>query len=214
MEDIHKLLDDVLKQTAVEVKDSLFKNVILPNVREWLGTNSSLKALENEISEKIENNFEAIDNIIRNNLLEFEKRIIIDLQNIDITDGQLSDPREVLKPITKSISQVIGVLGVTIFSILCGGSGVALFATGPVGIVMGVIVGTLAFFLGRAKIEEIIKSKIYDKRIPPFVKRRLKEKISKSLTQKEREIVDDIYSSLSEAARPIYASIESLPLRA
>jgi len=208
MSQIDDKFNNALRLAAKDVKNHLLKNVVLPIVRQWLECNASLKKLEENINSGVHNQQNAIQDIVKDKLLNFETEIKLSLQNIE--GNELRDPNLILSPISKAISSIIGVVGITIISVIAGGEGMALIALGPVGIVIGVVVGIFAFVFGRSKIEEIIKSSLYDKKIPVFIKKRLKNKISSSIKQKEKEIEDSLLVALIEATEPVKEAIDSL----
>ncbi|MBR2923645.1 MAG: rod shape-determining protein [Clostridia bacterium] len=75
--------------------------------------------------------------------------------------------------IAKYITNIVGIITSVVLAVISGGAGLALLATGPVGIIMGLVVGACLFFLGRERVEEVVMNLS----IPKLARKMLKESI-------------------------------------
>jgi gas vesicle protein len=90
---------------------------------------------------------------------------------------------------------------------LSGGAGVALISGGPVGWVIGGIIGAFAFFLGKTKIEQEVSRVIADKKIPSLIKKTAKGKVATQLKLNESKFEQEIHDLLQEQLKPIYEAL-------
>ena len=101
-------------------------------------------------------------------------------------------------------------MGKIVLAIISGGSGAAIIASGPVGWIIGGIIGAVAFFLGKDKLEAKTKEFIISKKIPSFLKGTLKKKIASQLKNDEARFEEEVYRMLKEEMKPIYTVLENV----
>ena len=83
-------------------------------------------------------------------------------------DGKPVDP-EIAESITATIGLVVGAIGTMIIAAICGGSGMALIASGPIGLLIGAIIGVAVMFVAIAGAEEKAKEIVENTDIHRFV---------------------------------------------
>ena len=89
------------------------------------------------------------------------------------------------------IEAVVSVVVVVIMSMICGGSGMALLAAGPLGIILGAIIGIAAVVLGRDAATDIIMSMNI-----PVILRRFFNVNSIASQENNRKITDSVSSNM------------------
>lgn len=93
------------------------------------------------------------------------------------------------------ISGIMGVVLAVIGAAICGGGGVALVGTGPIGMITGAAAGLLIALIGKAPLEKAIRSV----RIPLLLRQMVTEKaVRRGLSRQEKDIETEIISALAD----------------
>jgi len=114
---------------------------------------------------------------------------------------------EITKSLSEVISNAVGVLGSSFIGVISGGSGMALIASGPFGWIIGAVIGAIIFFYKSDEIKKNIENYIVDKKIPSFVKKMAKNKITNELKLNEGKFEKDVYEMLRKHLQPVLETI-------
>ena len=205
---LKKRLDAVLMSITEMIKQDVYQNVIVATVQDWFEGNDSILALNKNINKNVKERWPFLENKIKSHLLEFEEQTKASLKESSGPKMQGLDIKAVSEAVSQSISVALGALGSAFLAMISGGAGTALIASGPVGWIIGAIVGAFAFFLGKTAIEGAISEFIADKRIPAMVKKTAKGKVAAQLKLNESKFESETYDLLREQLQPIYEAIE------
>ena len=203
-------------------------NIILPAFIEWReGRISTLNRLERKIKERTQSFFEGLsgagsqeleDEVVKPWLEEYVKpaierltKPICDEAGIPATELSLS-PDFALPPVnvagpSDSVDALDGintlgtmsvVIGSIIIATLLGGGGTALLFAGPIGWIIGLVIGVVATFVGK----EMAMDTIEDSDVWVWVRKMMisEETVQEKLEEKEEELFDQIFGALQEKA--------------
>lgn len=203
-------LDSIVVQLTEMMKADIYQNVIVNTVKDWFEGNDSILTLNSRIKKNVDNRWSFIEQKVKSRLVEFEEYSINVLEeNISSSKTEL-DVKEISNSVSQSISVAVGAIGTSVIAMISGGAGTAIIATGPVGLIIGAIVGVFAFFLGKDEIEKGISEYIADKKIPKLVKKTAKGKVSTQLKLNEAKFEQDIYNSLKKHLEPVYEAFSNV----
>lgn len=203
-------LDSILVQMTEMIKSDIYHKVIIITVIDWFQGNDSIKTLNDQIKNNVNNRWGFVEQKVKKLLIEFEQYSINILEDKILSVSGELDVKEISNSISQSISFALGAIGTTVVAMISGGAGTALIATGPVGLVIGAIVGVFAFFLGKDAIEKGISDFIADKKIPKALKKSAKKKVLAQLRLNETKFEQEIYVSLKNHLEPVYEVLSSV----
>lgn len=189
------------------IKHDIYDNIIVSTVRDWFEGNGSIITLNYNINKNVSDRWPFLQKKIKGQLLEFEEETKTALQNADSLKSQQLDVQAISEAVSQSISLAVGAIGTSFLAMLSGGAGVALISGGPVGWVIGGIIGAFAFFLGKTKIEQEVSKVIADKKIPSLIKKTAKGKVATQLKLNESKFEQEIHDLLQEQLKPIYEAL-------
>ncbi len=181
---VEKKVESDLTSLINTVSDALsgviLEKAVLPTYREWRGGNlSTLNDFEKKAAEAIRQYMQTDDTqqIIRKCALPWTSGILSGIQQdidklcrtygIDVGRMQLKDLSLYADNITASgldipivtvIDYVVGIVVTVVMAALSGGTGTALMMEGPIGWIIGAVIGVLAAVMGKQFVEKIIKS--------------------------------------------------------
>ena len=187
-------LDAKVSAIAEMIKHDIYDNIIITTVRDWFEGNGSIITLNNNINKNVSDRWPFLQKKIKEQLLEFEEETKTALQNADSLKSQQLDVQAISEAVSQSISLAVGAIGTSFLAMLSGGAGVAIISGGPVGWIIGGIIGVFAFFLGKIKIEQEVSKVIADKKIPSLIKKTAKGKVATQLKLNESKL-DEIFES-------------------
>ncbi len=203
-------------------------NIILPAFIEWReGRISTLNRLERKIKERTQSFFEGLsgagsqeleDEVVEPWLEEYVKpaierltKPICDEAGIPATELSLSpdfalptvnvagpsDSVDALDDID-TLGTMSVVIGSIIIATLLGGGGTALLFAGPIGWIIGLVIGVVATFVGK----EMAMDTIEDSDVWVWVRKMMisEETVQEKLEEKEEELFDQIFGALQEKA--------------
>lgn len=203
-------LDLLVVQLAEMIKADIYHNTIVSTVDDWFEGNDSIVALNKKIKVNVNKSWGYIEHKVKSHLLEFEEYSInIIKNNISIGSTKL-DVKEISSSVSQSISLVVGTIGTSIVVMIAGGTGTALIATGPIGLIIGAIIGIFAFIKSKDAINKGINNYIADKKFPKFIKKTVKGKVFTQLKLNEAKFEQDIYDSLKQHLIPVYKAISKV----
>jgi len=206
---LRKRLDDVVLRLTEMIKADVYENIIVATVRDWFEGNESVIQLNDAIRTNVQKRWPFVERKIAAELYEFQQKVKVPASACSGPDvGRLLNEQGVSEAVGQTISAAIGAIGTALVAMVSGGAGTALIAAGPVGWVIGAIIGALAFFLGKSKIEKEISSRIADKRIPAFLKKAAKSKVAAQLKLGEAHFEEQVYGLLREKLGPLYDMAE------
>jgi gas vesicle protein len=200
-------LDAKVLAIAEMIKHDIYDNIIVTTVRDWFEGNGSIITLNNNINKNVSDRWPFLQKKIKEQLHEFEEETKTALQNADSLKSQQLDVQAISESVSQSISLAVGAIGTSFLAMLSGGAGVALISGGPVGWVIGGIIGAFAFVLGKTKIEQEVSKVIADKNIPSFIKKTAKGKVATQLKLNESKFEQEIHDLLQEQLKPIYEAL-------
>ncbi len=203
-------LDNLTIQLTEMIKADIYQNVIINTVKDWFEGNDSILTLNEQIKSNVDNRWSFVEEKVKSRLVEFEEYSMKIIED-KISSGKSElDVKEISNSVSQSISVAIGTIGSSIIAMISGGAGTALIATGPVGLIIGLIVGVFAFFLGKEAIEKGVSEYIADKKIPKLIKKTSKGKVSTQLKLNEAKFEQEIFNSLKNHLKPVYKAISNV----
>ena len=220
------------------VVSELSYNIILPAFIEWReGRISTLNRLERKIKERTQSFFEGLsgagsqeleDEVVKPWLEEYVKpeierltKPICDEAGIPATELSLSpdfalptvnvagpsDSADALDGIN-TLGNMTAVIGSIIISTLLGGGGTALLFAGPIGWIIGLVIGVVATFVGKEMAMETIK----DSDVWVWAREMMipEETVQEKLEENEEELFDQIFDTLQEKAAAFDGLLEGI----
>ena len=157
----------------------------------WIKSNEGNKLIINTLIQWISDSRDVFENVtnpicdkynLPRNSLNVTNSIISDFRlivNSDTDFGDLTGLDDLLG--------IIGIVGALIIATLLGGGGVALLMTGPVGWIIGLIIGAIAMGIGFKKAKE----KIMHSNIPLVLRKTLSDKKIENKFNSEKEILKE-----------------------
>ncbi len=196
------LFDDMVDAIAKSIKKEIWDNAIVLSIENWMNSMSSIEMLETRIQKAVESKKNKIETIIRPTV----RRYIVDLESIigehsnNIIEqalvgfnGEVAD-FESDNSFTDDITFIVQSITVVVASVVSGGAGTAIIVTGPVGLIIGAIIGIFAARSGKETISSYVKMTP----LPPMIKKFSKSKVYSSLSSKENEFESEITESIRE----------------
>lgn len=205
---IKQRLNATNMRLSEELTRDLFENAILPATLSWFGTNSSVKALETDIRRSIEGRWPIIQVKIETALTDFEEQTRVQLKSFESNSAVALDVNAIIASLNERVGQVVAVIGTSFVAIVCGGSGVALLATGPLGIIIGAIVGAAVYLGNKDSVEEWVSQNLLNKSVPVFAKSLIKSKVSAELKRTEGPFQQRLFELLQEQTRLIAEALD------
>lgn len=203
-------LDSLVVQLTEMIKADIYQNIIVNTVKDWFEGSDSILVLNSQIKKNVDDRWRFVEQKVKSRLVEFEEYSINVLEESISSSKTELDVKEISNSVSQSISVAVGAIGASIIAMISGGAGTALIATGPVGLIIGAIVGAFAFFLGKVEIEKGISEYIADKNIPKLIKKSSKGKVSTQLKLNEAKFEQDIFNSLTKHLEPVYKAISNV----
>lgn len=203
-------LDYLVVEMTGMIKADIYENVIVNTVKDWFEGSESILELNDRIKTNVNSRWPFVELKVKNRLSEYETYSKSIIEGSISTGSNELDVKEISNSVSQSISVAVGALGTSIVAMISGGAGTALLATGPVGIIMGIIIGAFAWFLGKDELEKNISAYIADKKIPKLIKKSAKGKVSTQLKLNESKFEQDIFNSLKNQLEPVYRAIANV----
>jgi hypothetical protein len=201
---LKRKLDSTLIQLTEMIQVDIYQNIIVATVQDWFEGNDSIMDLNKSIKTNVESRWPFLEEKVKARLTEFE-----DLAKTELISGSHIkspdlDVRAISEGVSQGISVALGALGSALLGMICGGAGTALIATGPVGWIIGAVVGAVGYFLGKTTVEDIISSFIADKKIPAFIKKPARKKVAAQLRLNEARFEQEVHGMLQQQLNPVY----------
>lgn len=205
---IPELVDSISEPLA----DAVLEECVKPAFRDWQnGALRSLNDFQSEVEKKAERymNSSTMMQVVRKHVDPWSKRVIASveedisqiaqkhqvdfaMENGDLTISLTGGNQPPIRiNFVEMIEAVVSVVVVVIMSMICGGSGMALLAAGPLGIILGAIIGIAAVVLGRDAATDIIMSMNI-----PVILRRFFNVNSIASQENKRKITDSVSSNM------------------
>ncbi len=230
-------LDHLMAGIAVFVVYELSNNIILPTFVEWReGRISTLNRLDREIKKRSRSFLEGLsgagsqeleDGVVKPWLEEYVRpavgRLIEPIckkAGIPVSELHLSPdfvPPSVkvaghsdINPLENidTLGTMTAVIGSIIIATLLGGGGTALLFAGPIGWIIGLVIGAVATFVGK----EFAMDTIKDSDVPTFLRKMMtsEETVQEKLEENEEELHGQIFDALQEKADAFDDLLESI----
>jgi molecular chaperone DnaK (HSP70) len=205
---VSEIASSVAEEVTVHLYDEKIKKV-LTEFQEHGGTISSVKkkislevtSAKPVIKEIAERNARQLDrglpSLIQEKICQWFEGYDLhyDPENVRIKKhkalGQLKfDSSDLYDDMTETITSIISIVVTAIVAMICGGGGMALIWTGPIGLIIGAIIGLLAVGVGI----DAAKERIENTNLPQTVVRILltKKKLNKLLLENRSKFKEDI----------------------
>jgi hypothetical protein len=205
-------LDNVLDQLSVQISTDLYDNVVVEVVRDWFASSDSIGSLNKTIAEKVADSLAIAERKIRRAFSEFEESLKTDLREVSrVAISVELNLKEAEAAISSAVTNVIGAIVAAITGMIMGGGGLALLETGPIGWVIGAALGSMAFVIGKQRLQDaIIEPAIRNRRIAAFLKKPAKSKVATQLKLNAPKFREDLYQTLRLSATPLYEALDKL----
>lgn len=202
---LKKKLDAAAVELAGMIKHEIYDKVVVATVHEWFESSESLQALNDIIKARVTEAWPYVEKKVSARLLEFEEQTRTSVApGAEPGAASLGDTN-IIEDIGERISLAIGAIGTAVLAMLSGGGGVALIASGPLGWLLGAIIGAVAYFKGKDRLEEWMT----DKRIPALAKKIARGKVDAKLRAHESPFERDVFEVLQEKLAPVYKTLEA-----
>ena len=204
-------LDALLTNVTSQLKVDLYDNVVVPVVQDWFGSWDSLDQLNGTIERRLNEAWPTSQRKIEAAFLEFETSL-----KAELTTGREPGSSaslhldEAETQISTTVANVVRAIVVVVAGTVAGGGGVALIHAGPVGWVIGAIIGGIMLFFGNEAVKEFVQDKVKHRRLPPLLKRPAKSKIATELKLNAPKFEEKLYATLKEQSAPLYDALEAL----
>jgi actin-like ATPase involved in cell morphogenesis len=204
-------LDETVDKLSVQLRSDLYDNIVVPIVHDWFSSWDSLADLYESIRAKLSQQASLIEQRVTSALGEFESYLKADLHAsaIDSPRGGIDLPR-IEEQISDRITDIIGVVVTVVSATLAGGAGTALIASGPVGWIIGLLGGAVIYSVGRGAVKVMVETQIRTRRLPPFLKRSAKSKVTTELSSNAGKFETEIHALLREKCDPLYSAIHDI----
>ena len=231
-------LDHLMAGIAAFVVYELSNNIILPTFVEWReGRISTLNSLEREIEKRSRSFLEGLsgagsqklgDEAMKPWLDEYVKpaveRLIepickkahIPVSELNISPDFVPPSVNVVAPSDSvdafdgidTFGNITVVIGSIIIATLLGGGGTALLISGPIGWIIGLVIGVVTTYAGKEFAMDTIKD--YD--VPTFLRKMLtsEETVQEKLEENEEELHSQIFDALQEKVDAFDDLLESI----
>lgn len=203
-------LDTLIDQLAAELRGDLYDNVIVPIVHNWFATWDSITTLNETIADELQKAWPRQERRIRQAFADYAVALQAHLEALPPA-GAGPAFQDAGFQITKTVTAVAGVVIAAISGTLLGGGGVALLMSGPIGWVIGFVLGALAFTLGKKRLDDFLAPVARRSKIPPLLKRRAKTQIATDLTLNAPRFEDELRTLMRDAAKDLYRAVDGLP---
>lgn len=201
-----------LDQLVVDIIDLLGEEIymksIIPSVQTWFQTNAPLSQLNNDITYKVNKIKPTLIYKIEQRFDKFSKNLDSKLAGSFSDTAKSIDTKTISNELSEKLTGILGLISASIIAIISGGSGTALIATGPIGIILGAGLGLYLFSKGKDNIKKEVNSFIMNKNLPVFVKGLAKDKVINDLIIGESEFRNKIKTQLEKDLEPIYKQIK------
>ncbi len=202
---LKKQFNSLLFQLTELIKRDIYENTIVSTIGAWFETDETITELNEKIIQNVNERWEFIKYKIEASLNEFGN-FPTQFGNENFTENARTN-FEITKSLSEVISNAVGVLGSSFIGVISGGSGMALIASGLFGWIIGAVIGAIIFFYKSDEIKKNIENYIVDKRIPSFVKKMAKNKITNELKLNEGKFEKDVYEMLRKHLQPVLETI-------
>jgi hypothetical protein len=204
-------LDAMLTNVTSQLKVDLYDNVVLPVVQDWFGSWDSLDQLNKSIENRLNEAWPTSQRKIEAAFLEFETSLKTELRKGREPGSSASlHLDEAEAQISTTVTHVVQAIVIVIAGSVAGGGGLALIHTGPVGWVIGAIIGSIMLFYGKEAVKEFVQDKVKHRQLPPLIKRPAKSKIATELKLNAPKFEEKLYATLKEQSAPLYEALEEL----
>ena len=192
-----------------ELTHDLYENAIVPAAIAWFNDNSSVLSLQEDIQKAVHTRWPILQVKLEEAMADFEDQARVQISSSPREGAPEVDSQSIIGTLNERVAQVVAALGTTFVAMICGGSGMALIATGPLGIVLGVIVGLVAYVGGREKIEDWVGKNLLDKHVPMVLKSLVKGKVTSELKRTEVPFQQKLFEMLQEQTKPIMEAFDA-----
>ena len=177
IETINDIADEIQSATATYFHSSEMKSEIEPYVIEWLKQlRPQLEALTDPICDRYD---------LPRTALRFSGSLMFTPGSIDITSGQIIS--------FEGVKVLIDVIVASVFAMIMGGTETALIATGPMGLIIGAILGLIVAVIG----SQAADKKLRNVNLPKSVRKLFSEKrFHASLERKQSDFAFTIFDKL------------------
>jgi hypothetical protein len=201
-DELREKLDKTWFAMTSLVKQNLYDNITVGTVRAWFEGNDSIRTLKKNIQRNTQDRWPFLEAQIRQHMSAFEQQTQRVLARSMHVNSPELDSHAIAEGISQSISIIISMLGTAFVAMICGGAGTAFIASGPVGWVMGAVVGAFAFFVGKTTMEDAISPLIVTIKIPALLKAPAKGKVVAELKLHESRFEQETYTRMRDHFQP------------
>ena len=201
VEDAYEAL---LQDMASELTELLFNDAVFPATLAWFSESSPVSALEQHLIRHVNSQRDAVQRKAERRIKQFQHEVE-DILGRDINSSRMSgsinttnmmDSQNMSKVISQAVSPMVGLVTTSFIAMISGGSGVALVASGPIGIIIGIFIGLFIYAKGKKEIDSTIKNTLMTKNIPPFAKHLVKGRVFDELAAKKGTLETNVYNML------------------
>ena len=201
-------LDDTVVRLSSMIRDEIYTNIVDATVRSWFESNGSVRDLNDTIRKNVDTAWPSVSRKVEIELRSFAEQTESTLQNLGGTAPRELDVNTIARQISEMMATLATTIGTVILASISGGGGMALIATGPIGLVIGAIIGGLVLFGNRDRIEAKIREAIIDKHLWPVLKKPAYKKVAAELVINRVRFEEDVHQKLVEQLKPIYDVID------
>jgi hypothetical protein len=175
---------DFVNDLSEEIADQLFTNYIQPILEKFRDEGGTICDLKRKLEREIGVSHDEIKEFVKKRSSELNAKIVhqitdiiscwfndkgihhseaMKIKAVRLGEKLSTDPNEFYGPfVTKAAAAISAIIVSTVSASICGGSGVALIITGPMGWLIGAIIGLaisgMAWWLGKEKTQSMVES--------------------------------------------------------
>jgi hypothetical protein len=207
-EDLKIMLDNLI-YNALELFDSeIYTKIVIPELKNWFENSRPLKALESEIRYRVNEIKPYLEKELTQMYDKFSKNIGVKIDGSYYHITNSFNFNNISETLSDNISDIIGLIVTAIIAVVSGGSGVALIASGPLGIILGGALGLYFFSKNKEGIRRKVEDYVMNNSLPITAKNFVRDKVIDKLSKGEEKFIKDLEKRLKEDLKPIYERIE------
>jgi hypothetical protein len=207
-DEIRLMLDNLILEIVEEFDKAIYIGIVIPELKKWFQGGDPLKNLKSEIDEEINKIKPHLHSLVEEKFDRFSQNIGAKLDGAFYHVTSSFDVNSLSKSISESITPVLGLITTAVIAMMSGGSGMALIATGPLGLLLGAGIGAWLFAKGKGDIQKSVENYITENGLPKIVKDFVADKVLNKIEEGEEKFVQELRKRLRQDLEPLYKKIK------
>jgi molecular chaperone DnaK len=229
---LDRRFDDVTSRIVQDTTADLYDQKIRSILTEFREAGGTIASVKDRIASAVKNSETGLREIFHKHMDTLVKALPVELQQLVSewfeSEGlhysarllRIKDPARLREmdvdtpdlygEITKHISYFVMGVVAPIVANICGGAGLALIVSGPIGWIIGAIIGTLAIFMGRRAAKKWVESKNIPKWLVKLAlsKKKMAKLLEECRSKFEQAVKEQITQCSEQPTQELLAKIE------